>query len=54
VEFDESSEDFKEKFEKSKWSSEEYPFWNTYKEGSIALQDHGARVWYRNMRIRKL
>ncbi len=54
VEFDENSEDFKEKFNQSKWSSGDYPYWNTYKEGSIALQDHGAAVWYRNIRIRNL
>jgi hypothetical protein len=54
VEFDENSADFKEKFSNSKWSSGEYPSWNTYKEGSIALQDHGAAVWYRNIRIKKL
>jgi len=54
VEFDESSEDFKEKFGLSKWSTGEYPHWNTHKEGSIALQDHGAAVWYRNIRIRRL
>jgi hypothetical protein len=54
VEFDENSADFKEKFEKSKWASGDYPYWNTYKEGSIGLQDHGAPVWYRNIRIRKL
>ncbi|MDF1575839.1 MAG: DUF1080 domain-containing protein [Bacteroidales bacterium] len=54
VEFDENSEDYKEKFNKSKWSSGDYPFWNTYKEGSIGLQDHGAAVWYRNIRIREL
>jgi len=54
VEFDESSEDYKERFNQSKWASGEYPFWNTYKEGSIALQDHGAAVWYRNIRIRRL
>lgn len=54
VEFDESSEDYQEKFEKSKWSSGDYPSWNTYKEGSIGLQDHGAAVWYRNIRIKKL
>jgi hypothetical protein len=54
VEFDESSEDFKERFEQSKWSSGEYPSWNTYKEGAIGLQDHGAAVWYRNIRIRRL
>jgi len=54
VEFDENSEDFKEKFNNSKWSTGEYPHWNAYKEGSIALQDHGAAVWYRNIKIRRL
>lgn len=54
VEFDESSEDYKAKFEQSKWSTGEYPHWNSYKEGSIGLQDHGAAVWYRNIRIKKL
>jgi len=42
------------KFDQSKWSSEDYPYWNTYKKSSIALQDHGAAVWYRNIRIRNL
>ena len=54
IEFDENSEDFKERFGMSKWSSGEYPSWNSYKEGSIGLQDHGAAVWYRNIRIRRL
>ena len=54
VEFDENSADFVEKFNNSKWSSGDYPYWNTYKEGSIGLQDHGAPVWYRNIRIRRL
>jgi len=54
VEFDENSEDFKARFEKSKWSSGEYPYWNIYKVGAIGLQDHGAAVWYRNIRIRRL
>lgn len=54
VEFDENSEDYQEKFNNSKWASGEYPHWNTYKEGSIGLQDHGAAVWYRNIRIRRL
>lgn len=54
VEFDENSLEFKERYNKSKWSSEMYPVWNFYKVGSIALQDHGAEVWYKNIRIRKL
>ena len=54
VEFDENSEDFKERYSKSKWSKGDYPDWNSYKTGSIGLQDHGAAVWYKNVRIRKL
>lgn len=40
VEFDENSLEFQERYHKSKWASEKYPQWNSYKEGSIALQDH--------------
>ncbi len=52
VEFEEGSEDFQSRYEKSKWP--EYSGWNKYKTGSIALQDHGAPVWFRNIRIKKL
>jgi len=52
VEFDEGSEDFQKRYEESKWP--EYPGWNKYKTGSIALQDHGAPVWFRNIRIKVL
>lgn len=44
VEFDENSLEFKERYNKSKWSKGEYCDWNSYKVGSIALQDHGAVV----------
>lgn len=54
VAFDESSEDFQKRYTESKWSSDAYPSWNVYKDGSIGLQDHGAQVWYRNIRVRKL
>jgi len=30
------------------------PGFGTFREGRIALQDHGEAVWYRNIRIRKL
>jgi hypothetical protein len=52
VEFEEGSVDFQERYKKSKWT--EYPGWNTSKTGSISLQDHGANVYFRNIKIRAL
>jgi Domain of Unknown Function (DUF1080) len=52
VEFDESSADYQERYKKSKWV--EYPGWNTFKTGSISLQDHGANVYFRNIKIKAL
>lgn len=52
VEFQEGSPDYQEQYKKSKWT--EYPAWNKSKTGSIALQDHGANVYYRNIKIREL
>jgi hypothetical protein len=52
VEFEESSEDFKQRYQKSKWTG--YPGWNQFKTGAISLQDHGAPVYYRNIKIKEL
>ena len=30
------------------------PGFGTFKKGKIALQDHGADVWFRNIKIKKL
>jgi hypothetical protein len=54
VEYNENSQDFKDRYNKSKWSSGKYPDWNKYNQGSISLQDHGVVVWYRNIRIKRL
>lgn len=32
----------------------EWPAFGTFKEGHIALQDHGFNVWYKNIMIKKL
>jgi hypothetical protein len=52
VEFEEGDADFQERYKKSKWV--EYPGWNKFKTGSISLQDHGAPVFYRNIKLREL
>lgn len=36
----------------SKWKG--FPDFALYKKGRIGLQDHGRKVWYRNIMIRKL
>lgn len=52
VEFEEGSEDWQARYEKSKWK--DYEGWCKYKKGSIALQDHGNYTAFKNIRIKKL
>ena len=52
VEFEEGTPDYEERYKKSKWV--EYPGWNKFKTGAISLQDHGAPVHYRNIKIKEL
>jgi hypothetical protein len=52
VEFEEGSEEYNNRYQSSKWV--EYPGWNKFKEGAISLQDHGAPVYYRTIKIKSL
>ena len=52
AEFEEGSADFQERYKKSKWTG--FPGWNTFKTGAISLQDHGANVYFRNIKIKAL
>ncbi len=52
VEFDEGTPDFQQRYAKSKWPG--YPSWDKSKTGAIALQDHGAGVYFRNIKIKEL
>lgn len=45
-------ENWKKLIKGTKWKG--YPDFAGYKKGHIGLQDHGRRVWYRNIMIKKL
>jgi len=49
---EEGSDDYETRYKKSKWVK--YPGWNKSRAGSISLQDHGANVYFRNVKIKVL
>ena len=52
VTFDKFTEDWKTKRNSGKWT--DYPDYGKANSGYLALQDHGAGVWFRKVRVRKL
>ena len=52
VEYDQNAPTWKTMIAGSKFKT--MPYFGTSRKGKIALQDHGDKVWYRNIKIRKL
>jgi hypothetical protein len=52
VEFDMWTKEWKEAVANSKWK--DYPDYGLAKTGYIGLQDHGSKIWFRNIKIKKL
>lgn len=52
VEFVPWSEDWLERRNRGKWN--DYPDYGRARKGKISLQDHGSKVWFRNIRIKPL
>ena len=52
VEFTAWTDEWNEKVNKGKWK--EYPAYGKAKTGFIGLQDHGSKIWFRNIKIKQL
>jgi hypothetical protein len=52
VEYDLWSEDWKKRVSEGKWNG--FPDYGKASEGHIGLQDHGNKIWFRNIKIRVL
>lgn len=52
VEFDKNSDDWKTRRNGGKW--DDFPDYGLTNTGYLALQDHGAGVWFRNVMVKRL
>lgn len=52
VEYDKYSDEWKKLRDSGKWA--DYPDYGKYDEGHISLQNHGTKVWYRDVKIKEL
>ena len=52
VEYEKYSDEWKKLRDSGKWAN--YPDYGKYDEGHISLQNHGTKVWYRNVKIKEL
>ena len=52
VKYEKNSDDWKKRRDSGKWTG--YPDWGKFDEGHISLQDHGTKVWFRNIKLKQL
>ena len=52
VQYEKYSDDWNSLRGSGKWAN--FPDYGKYDEGNISLQNHGSRVWYRNVKIKEL
>lgn len=52
VEFTAWTEEWNEKVQKGKWKN--FPAYGKSKIGFIGLQDHGSKIWFKNIKIKQL
>jgi hypothetical protein len=52
VEYVKNSDEWKKLRDSGKWAN--YPDYGKYDEGHISLQNHGTKVWYRNIKIKEI
>jgi len=52
VKYEKNSDEWLKLRNSGKWSN--FPDWGKFDEGNISLQNHGTKVWYRNIKIKEL
>ncbi len=52
VKYEKNSDEWLKLRNSGKWSN--FPDWGKFDEGYISLQNHGTKVWYRNIKIKEL
>lgn len=52
VKYEKYSDEWNKLRNSGKWAS--FPDWGKFDEGYISLQNHGTKVWYRNIKIKEL
>jgi hypothetical protein len=52
VEYEKKSDEWMKLRNSGKWT--DFPDWGKFDEGHLSLQNHGTKVWYRNIKLKEL